>query len=77
VQYNPTLEALSEVFTVYGPLAKAQLLYRGGAWQALVQYREPAAAAAAKQYLNGHAMYPGGANKVGTRARAPRCAWDA
>jgi hypothetical protein len=65
VQYNPTLEALSEVFSVYGPLAKVQLLYRGGAWQALVQYRESAAAASAKQYLNGHAMYPGGVNKVG------------
>ena len=64
VEYAPTLQALSQVFSVYGPLAKMLLLCRAGMWQALVQYKSAAAAAAAKQYLNGHAMYPGGANKV-------------
>jgi hypothetical protein len=64
VQYTPSLDTVKQVFSVYGPLAKMQLLYRAGAWQALVQYAEPAAAAAARSYLNGHAMYPGGANKV-------------
>ncbi|KIY92072.1 hypothetical protein MNEG_15891 [Monoraphidium neglectum] len=40
------------------------LANRGGCWQALVQFREAAAAAVAKQYLDGYAMYPGGANKI-------------
>ena len=74
MQYTPSLDAMKQVFSVYGALAKMQLLYRAGAWQALVQYAEPAAAAAARSYLNGHAMYPGGANKVRARqGGAGRC----
>lgn len=64
VQYTPTLEALQQVFTVYGPLAKMLLYSRAGQWQALVQFKEAAAAGTAKQYLHGYAMYPGGVNKV-------------
>jgi hypothetical protein len=63
VQYTPSLEALSQVFSVYGTLAKMLLLCRAGAWQALVQYTDAAAAAVAREYLNGHSMYPG-ANTV-------------
>lgn len=71
VQYAPTVEAMSQVFSVYGPLAKMSIMNRAGMWQALVQYRDAKAAAAAKQYLDGFAMYPGGANKVGARRRRP------
>jgi hypothetical protein len=33
VQYAPSIDALQQVFSVYGPLAKMTLANRGGCWQ--------------------------------------------
>eukprot|EP00877_Chromochloris_zofingiensis_P014781 jgi/Chrzof1/9557/Cz04g07230.t1 len=64
VQYTPTLDALHTTFSTYGFVQKLTIFEKNGNWQALVQYPDDATAASAKHYLDGHCMYPGGANKI-------------
>jgi hypothetical protein len=71
VAYAPSIDALQQVFAVYGAVARMTLTCRAGLWRALVEYADPSAAATARAYLDGHAMYPEGANRV--RARGAWC----
>eukprot|EP00879_Flechtneria_rotunda_P018344 GHRR01019241.1.p1 GENE.GHRR01019241.1~~GHRR01019241.1.p1 ORF type:complete len:375 (+),score=144.37 GHRR01019241.1:1083-2207(+) len=64
VAYSPSLKDLHTVFSTYGHVQKMTLLEKSGTWQAMVQYSDDATAGVAKQYLNGHTMYPGGKNKL-------------
>lgn len=60
--YDITVDSIYEIFRHYGNVQKIAIFQKGNQWQALVQFPDSAGATAAKQVLEGHAMYEGGAN---------------
>lgn len=64
IMYPITEEALDTVLSAYGEVVQKAIYERPGIWQAVVQYSSPASANAAKQALEGHAIYEGGYNKL-------------
>lgn len=64
VEYTPTLDALHTVFKTYGHVHKMTVFEKSGNWQALVQYADEGTAEQAKEYLDGHCMYPNHRNKL-------------
>lgn len=60
--YDLTVDNIHEIFKRYGDVKKIAIFQKNNQWQALVQYPDHQSAAAAKQVLEGHAMFEGGAN---------------
>ncbi|GAQ91374.1 Polypyrimidine tract-binding protein [Klebsormidium nitens] len=60
MQYEVTLDVLHTVFSAFGFVQKIAIFEKQAGFQALVQYPDVATAAAAKEHLEGHAIYDGG-----------------
>eukprot|EP00775_Hariotina_reticulata_P003208 gene3208-3485_t len=61
---------LHTLFSTYGQVQKIAISEHNSKYTALVQYPDDATAVYARQYLDGHSMYPGGSNTVSMAAVA-------
>ncbi|CAL5191190.1 unnamed protein product [Lathyrus oleraceus] len=64
MQYAVTVEVINTVFSAFGTVQKIAMFEKNGQTQALVQYPDVTAAAAAREALEGHCIYDGGYCKL-------------